>query len=158
MKWKPAPLIKVYEALGSIADGRFELNANTAKVYSSSGNKFYDVVYDPENNAITANDNGSYWIGYLGYPSIVLLLALGVVKYEPKLAEYLKGFAWKDINQKFSNNFLKTQVYIDEQIKKKYQINLDEFHAALEKIQADVNALQLNKLDSGKKPPEGYWV
>jgi hypothetical protein len=89
MKWKPAPLIKVYEALGSIGDGRFEVAGNTAKVYSSSGKKFYDVMYDPIKQAITANDNGSYWVGYLGYPSIVLLLALGVVT---KAGRILKGF------------------------------------------------------------------
>lgn len=156
MKWKPAPLIKVYEALGSIGDKRYELNGNTAKVYSSSGNKYYDVVYDPEVRAITANDNGSYWIGYLGYPSIVLLLALGVVEYDPKLTEYLKGFAWKDINQKFNNDFTQTQAYIDKQIAKKHQVDLDDFHDALEKIQKEVNALELEKLEDDKKPPEGY--
>jgi hypothetical protein len=156
MKWPPAPLIKVYEALGSIGDGRFEVSGNTAKVYSSSGNKYYDVEYDPDTQTITANDNGSYWVGYLGYPSIVLLLALGVVKYDSKLAEYLKGFAWKDINQKFRNDFDKTQAYIDEQLVQKYSLDLNEFHAALQKIQAAVNALNLNKLESGKKPPEGY--
>lgn len=156
MKWKPAPLIKIYEALGSIADGRFEVSGNTAKVYSSSGNKFYDVRYDPKNNAIIANDNGSYWVGYLGYPSTVLLLTLGLVKYDSKLAEVLKGFAWKDINQKFNNDFSKAQAYIDEQVAERYQINLDDFHTSLEKIQTEVNALKLNKLESDAKPPTAY--
>jgi hypothetical protein len=140
MKWKPAPLIKVYEALGSIGDGRFEVAGNTAKVYSSSGKKFYDVMYDPIKQAITANDNGSYWVGYLGYPSIVLLLALGVVTYDPKLAEYLKGFA-------------QTQDYIDRQVVEKFKIDIDTLHKDLTAIQAAVN---LNKLEDGKKPPEGY--
>lgn len=156
MKWKPAPLIKVYEALGSIADGRFEVKENTAKVYSSSGNKFYSVRYDPEANAITANDNGSYWVGYVGYPSIVLLLVLGVVPYDPKLAMLLRGFAWKDINQKFNNDFAKTQAYIDAQIVSQHHIKLDDFHAALEKIRTEVNALSLNKLEDDTKPPTGY--
>jgi len=156
MKWKPAPLIKIYEALGSIADKRFELDGNSAKVYSSSGNKYYDVVYDPVTNAITSNDNGSFWVGYLGYPSIVLLMVLNVVEYDPKLAEYLKGFAWKDINQKFKNDFGKTQAYIDQQISDKYHIDIDDFHKSLEALQQKVNALGLNKLASDKKPPTAY--
>lgn len=156
MKWKPAPLIKVYEALGTIGDGRFEISGTSAKVYSSSGNKYYDVMYDPEAGAITANDNGSYWVGYLGYPSIVLLLELGVVSYDPKLASLLKGFAWKDINQRFKNDFTKTQAYIDEQIAQRHQINLEDFHASLGAILDAVNKLGLTKLDGGASPPQAY--
>jgi hypothetical protein len=36
MKWRHPPLIKIYEALGAIADGRVEVNGMTAKVYSST--------------------------------------------------------------------------------------------------------------------------
>jgi len=68
--WKQPPIIKVYEALGSIADGRITVEGNTAKIYSSSGNKFYEVTYDPDTSSIMCNDNGSYWAGYLGYPAI----------------------------------------------------------------------------------------
>lgn len=156
MKWQPSPLIKIYEALGTIADKRFEVDVNTAKVYSSSGNKYYDVIYDPTTNSITANDNGSFYVGYLGYPSIVLLLELGVVGYDAKLAGYLKGFAWKDINQQFKNDFIKTQNYIDEKIADKYHININDFHVALKIIQDKVNSLELNKLANDKRPPQGY--
>src|ERR1700733_3253094 len=61
MKWKQPPVIKIYEALGAVADGRVEVSGDTAKVYSSTGNKFYDVTYDPAEQAIMTNDNGSYW-------------------------------------------------------------------------------------------------
>ncbi|MFZ1075166.1 MAG: hypothetical protein WAN50_02225 [Minisyncoccia bacterium] len=37
MKWKKPPVIKIYEALGAVADGRIEVDGNAAKVYSSSG-------------------------------------------------------------------------------------------------------------------------
>ena len=131
MKWKRPPLNKVYEALGAVGDDRIKIDGNTAKVYSSSGNKFYDVTYDPDKNAIMANDNGSYWVGYLGYPSIALLLAKEIITYDHQLADYLKGFAWKDINQKFKNDFDKTDAYIDEQIVASRNINIDEFHRDL---------------------------
>ncbi|MDP4038590.1 MAG: hypothetical protein Q8P54_01305 [bacterium] len=156
MKWKQPPLIKIYEALGSIGDKRIELKDNTAKIYSSSGNKYYDVIYDPDKNAISSNDNGSYWVGYLGYPSIAFLLIKGIVDYNAELAEYLKGFAWKDINQKFKNNFTKTQNFIDEEIITKHKINLDEFHKTLENILDKVSSLELNKLPTNNKPPTAY--
>jgi|ERR1019366_10315118 hypothetical protein len=156
MKWKSSPIIKVYEALGSLADGRIELEGNSAKVYSSSRNKFYDVVYEPNQNAIATNDNGSFWVGYLGYPGITFLLAKRIVKYDPRLAEYLKGFAWKDINQMFKNDFDKTQAYIDQQVNEKYHINIDDFHQSLRAILKEVDDLELNKLPSVKRPPSAY--
>jgi len=60
----PPPLIKIYEALGAIADQRIELIQGLfveAKVYSSSREKYYTVTYDAANKAIMLNDNGSYW-------------------------------------------------------------------------------------------------
>jgi hypothetical protein len=156
MKWKTAPIIKVYEALGSIADGRIELDGNSAKVYSSSRNKYYDVVYEPNQNAIAVNDNGSFWVGYLGYPGITFLLVKGIIGYEPGLADYLKGFAWKDINQSFKNDFNKTQSYIDQQITEKYHINIEDFHESLRAILKGVDDLELNKLPSAKRPPSAY--
>ncbi len=68
--------------------------------------------YDPEVRAIMANDNGSYWQGYLGYPSVAYLLARGVVDYDPRLAQYLAGFAWKEINARFKNDWAKSEQYI----------------------------------------------
>ena len=92
-----------------MAIDRVEVLENTAKVYSSTRNKYYDVVYDPNNQAIMANDNGSYWKGYLGYPSIAFLMKIGVLSYDQNIGESLKDIAWKDINQK--SNY-KNNIYI----------------------------------------------
>ncbi|MEK7499359.1 MAG: hypothetical protein AAB649_02015 [Patescibacteria group bacterium] len=59
MKWNIPPRIKVYEALGAIADNRIQITGNEAQVVSSSGNKTYEVMYNPQEQAITSNDNGS---------------------------------------------------------------------------------------------------
>lgn len=156
MKWKPTPIIKIYEALGSIGDKRYEIRGNTARVYSSSGQKYYEVEYDPAKKTISCNDNASYWAGYLGYPGIVFLLASGVVPYDPKLADWLQGFAWKDINQTFKNDFSKTQTFIDEKVVERYGVNLRSFHVKLEEIHQRINSLGLEKLASKKHPPKGY--
>lgn len=96
-----SPLIKIYEGLGAIGDSRVQLEKYTARVRSSSGNKFYEVTYDPISNSITSNDNGSYWLGYLGYPAIAYLLKGRVVEYDNMFTEYLKDIKWKDINQRY---------------------------------------------------------
>lgn len=148
-------MIKVYEALGSVADGRVEVSGDTAKVYSSSRNKYYDVAYDPASGAIMANDNSSFWQGNLGYTSIAFLLKIGVLKYDPKYGDALKGIAWKDINTKFKNNFDKTQKYCDELISEK-GINLDEFQAYTKSVMDEIIRLDLKLLGKKVKPPEGY--
>ncbi len=43
MKWKHPSITKIYEALGAVADDRVLVSGNSAKVYSSSRNKFYNV-------------------------------------------------------------------------------------------------------------------
>ena len=153
MKWKHPPIIKIYEALGSVSDDRVNVDGNTGKVFSSSGQKFYEVSYDPESNAIMTNDNGSYWQGYLGYPAIAFLIIKGVISYDEKLGNLLKGIAWKDINQKFKNDFDKTLRFILESKSEKEKKELQEF---VEKVNKEIVEMSLNLLGTKTKPPEGY--
>lgn len=153
MKWKHPPIIKIYEALGSVADGRLEVLENRAKVYSSSGNKFYNVSYDPEKKAIMTNDNGSYWKGYLGYPAIAFLFKIGLLEFKPEIADLLRGIKWKDINQKFKNDFDKTLAYIQESLS---QDKKKELMVYVREIDSKIKELDLSFLGSKTKPPEGY--
>jgi hypothetical protein len=155
MKWKLPPKIKIYEALGCIADQRIEITENEAKVYSSSRNKFYVVKYDAEKNAIMANDNGSYWVGYLGYPSIAFLMLKGIIKYNDKFTSALKDIKWKDINTQFKNDFEKTEEYIKGiMVEKGFQ--QEEFNAEIEQISEQIKKLNLEKLGKRIAPPQGY--
>ncbi len=152
-KWSHPPIIKIYEALGSVADGRIEIDGNSAKVYSSSGNKFYSVNYDPEKRAIMTNDNGSFWKGYLGYPAIAFLLKKGVLSYEEDVAKILMNIKWKDINQKFKNDFDKTLDYILSPLTDTQKENLNNL---VQKIDKEIAELDLSLLGKKVKPPEGY--
>lgn len=151
--WKVPPVIKIYEALGAVVDGRLEISGNTAKCYSSSGNKFYDISYSPEQNAIMVNDNGSYWKGYLGYPAIAFLLQTGVLNLQEELAYYFKSIAWKDINQKFKNDFDKTIEYIFDGVDQSKRKEIGEY---AEQLLEDIKKLSLSKLGEQQKPPSGY--
>lgn len=106
--WKIPPMIKVYEALGCVADLRIVTKEHAARVRSSVGNKTYRVTYDPKARSIMSNDNGAYWQGYLGYPAIAFLFKKGLVSYDRQVAADLKGIPWKAINTRHNNNFAAT--------------------------------------------------
>ena len=154
--WLMPPKIKIYEALGCIGDKSIEISEDEGKVYSSTGNKFYVVKYDPTDKAImTNNDNGSYWKGYLGYPAIAFLMLKGVLKCNPIYAEALKGIPWKNINQKYSNDFAKTEQHVKE-ILLKNRIEMIKFNDEIDNIYASIFELNINKLGKKILPPEGY--
>jgi len=153
MKWKQPPVIKIYEALGSMADGRVEISGNTAKVYSFSRNKFYDVSYDPDAQSIMANDNGSYWKGYLGYPSIAFLMKTAIISYDEKVANLLKNIAWKDINQKFKNDFDKTLEFV---LSSRSEEEKESLKNLVDKIESEIKVLDFSYLGKKKLPPKGY--
>lgn len=158
MKWKPAPRVKLYEAIGAVADDRIrdiadDGSVKTAKVYSSSGNKYYDVSYDQSASAIMCNDNGSYWKGYLGYPAIAFLMKMGILSYDPKIGELLKGVAWKDINQKFDNDFEKAVESILSNMSEEERTHIHHF---VDSVYAELSNREFSYLGKKTKPPSGY--
>ncbi|MFH1452082.1 MAG: hypothetical protein ABIF88_02835 [archaeon] len=155
MKWKIPPKIKIYEALGCLADNRIKEEKNEIRIYSSSLNKFYIIKYSESENAIMTNDNGSYWKGYLGYPGITYLMKIGKIKYAEKFSQALKGIKWKDINQKFKNDFDKTIEYLHKSLVLQ-GINLKEFGEEIDNILKQIELLNLNLLGNKILPPKGY--
>lgn len=153
MKWGTPPDIKIYEALGAVADNRVKSDGNHAQVYSSSGNKFYDVEYDADSKSIMTNDNGSYWKGYLGYPAIAYLMSTGVLTYTAALGSLLQGISWKDINTRFKNDFDKTLDFILKDFSPEERQSL---HSYVQQIQKEIANLNLNLLGKKTLPPEGY--
>lgn len=157
MKWLSPPSIKIYEALGSISDDRIELTSKkSARVYSSSRLKYYEVEFDRETNSITSNDNGSFYVGYLGYPSIALLFKLDFLSYNEEFAQVLRGIQWKDLNQTYKNDFEKVMKYVHEQYLIPQSINIEEFESYIETILKEIEILKLNKFKSTNIPPKQY--
>ena len=116
--WKMPPRIKVLEALGAIADGRIEMvGEREARVVSSEGDRVYTVKWDG-GRGITADDNGSVYRGYLGYPSIAFLMLKGLLPYDEELAKALKGLPWRRLNEKFKSYRL-VEEYIKSDLSEK---------------------------------------
>lgn len=102
--WKIPPKVKVYEALGCIADKHVEfISENEAVVTSSEGNRKYHVIFDLKKNFIISDDNGSKFRGYLGYPSIAVLMLKGLLPFDERISNSLKGIKWRSLNEKFKN-------------------------------------------------------
>lgn len=116
--WKMPPLIKVYEALGAIGDGRVKLIDEThATVVSSEGDKTYEVETSADLRTISSNDNASFWQGYLGYPGIAVLLLRGFSRIDEAVTVALKGIPWKQLNSRFKNDYAKTIDEIEARLK-----------------------------------------
>lgn len=151
--WQEPPVPKFYEALGAVADGRVAVSGDSARVSSSSGNKAYDVRYDADAQAIMANDNASYWKGYLGYPSIAYLLATGVLPYDARLAKLMAGIRWKDLNTRYKNDF---EAAVEEVLGTLDEQDADELRAYVADLAAKTAALRLALLGPRSRPPSGY--
>jgi hypothetical protein len=107
--WKMPPLIKVYEALGAVGDGRVRiLDDANARVTSSDGAKTYAVFIADAGRAIASDDNASRWQGYIGYPAIAVLLQRGILKAPANVSDALDDIPWKEINRRNRNNHAKT--------------------------------------------------
>jgi hypothetical protein len=153
MYWKHPPVVKLYEALGAVADGRVKVEGDGAKVYSSSGNKFYEVKYDPNSHAIMVNDNASFYKGYLGYPAVAYLMQIGVLPYPKEAAEALKGIPWKDLNTKFKNDFVKALEFVLSQKPLKVREMLD---GEVARIDSELKKMKFKLLGEKMPPPKGY--
>ncbi|MDD3645964.1 MAG: hypothetical protein PHH06_00995 [Candidatus Gracilibacteria bacterium] len=164
MKWKIPPMIKVYEALGCIADDRLEFEGIEGRVYSSSRRKFYTIRYEPKSNSIMVNDNGSYYIDYLGYPAIAYLMKVGELDFSEEYSNALKGIHWKDLNLKHDRSkgvgipdydFDSVIEEVDLLVEKK-GINIVDFKRFLEKVLEQIKSKDLNLLGEKELPPKGY--
>ena len=115
--WSLPPIVKVYEALGAIGDGRVRIeDARRATVTSSDGSKVYEVEISADGREIASNDNASYWQGYLGYPAIAVLMARGYYRAPANVTDALAGIAWKELNRKFKNDYAKTIAEVEKTI------------------------------------------
>ncbi len=154
--WGIPNRLKVHEALSVLADNRIEVSDNTAKVYSSTRNKFYQVSYDSETSSIMSNDNSAYWVNQISYPMIAFLLTKGVISTELDNLDVFKNiFSWKDINQQCKNDYALAEAEFKKIIEER-GFNIDEINLHIDQIYSQVKNLKLSKLGKKIHPPVGY--
>ncbi|MGH8607937.1 MAG: hypothetical protein ACREX9_11110 [Gammaproteobacteria bacterium] len=152
--WKMPPKTKVHEALSAVADGRARITGScSAEVVSSSGDKTYAIEWTEDMTKISSNDNASYWQGYIGYPVIAVLLALGKITYQQDVARQLVGIAWKDLNKQFKRDYEKAVQYALEGVATKGG-DTQAIDQEVQNIYFQLSQLKLERGPQRKAPPK----
>ncbi len=146
------PRIKILEALGAIADDRIKIiDDRRAEVISSDGTRRYTVIVDYDKRRVYSNDNGTKLRGYIGYPIIAFLMKKGILPYDERLAQALKGIPWKKLNEKY-----KKYAIVEEIVKRKtlekgvMPVELDQFVEKSMRILRSIKLVFDNRLISGE--------
>ena len=116
--WKLPPPAKVYEAFSALADGRVRIEEpGRATVRSSAGDRTYTVAWTGDLEAVTSNDNASYWQGYLGYPIVAVLIAEGKAHADEAVTRALAGIPWKELNASFKRDYAAAVAHVLEELR-----------------------------------------
>ncbi len=151
----PSHMIKYYEALWCVADGRIQMwsvdEAIHATVLSSDRSKTYQVSYDQDTNAIMSNDNSSYRKNELWYPAMALLLFLDTLDYQSQYGDMLIDIDRKKINTEHNNDRDLTQDYVDTSVYDRGQ-NVEALHIYCQELAKKIEEMRLEYLWSKQKP------
>jgi len=131
------PRIKVLEALGSIADGRINVQDNEAEVTSSTGERTYKVIVR-DDGRVYSTDNGTIYRGYIGYPIIALLMIKGKLPYDERIANALSGIPWKRLNETYRKYVIVEQIVLKKAEEKGVprQVIIDFVNIVMKKLQS----------------------
>jgi hypothetical protein len=154
-QWKMPPLVKVYEALGAIGDGRVRIeDARRATVTSSDGSKSYEVETSADGREIASNDNASYWQGYLGYPAVAVLLTVGALHADGAIVGLLAGVPWHELNARFKRDY---DAAVDSVLADLEEQGADRARivAEVDAVMAQLAALELQRPPRRRRPPPG---
>ena len=151
--WKLPPRAKVFEAFTAVADGRVQLTGpGSATVVSSGGDKTYDVEWSGDGRTITANDNASYWQGYLGYPILAVLLARGALHADAEAVAALAGVPWHDLNKRYRRDYDAAVAHALGELKE-HGVDPALVERQVDAVLEQLAALDLRREGRGRRPP-----
>jgi len=151
--WKLPPRAKVFEAFTAVADGRVRLTGSgSATVVSSAGDKTYDVEWSEDDPTVTANDNASYWQGYLGYPIVAVLLVRGELHAAQDAVAALAGVPWHELNQRYKREYDAAVAHVLRELPGGAAVVVER---EVDRVLADLAALRLQRTGRGRRPPAG---
>jgi hypothetical protein len=152
-RWKLPPTAKVYEAFSAVADRRVHSTGPTsAEVESSDRERTYTVEWSADLGSVTANDNASYWQGYLGYPIVAVLLTIGVLRADARIVGQLAGVPWHEVNARFRRDY---DAALDSVLTAIALRGADRARIASEadSVMAQLATLELDRPGRGRRPP-----
>ena len=153
--WKLPPRAKVFEAFSAVADGRVRLTGpGSATVTSSGGDRTYDVGWSDDDRTVTANDNASYWQGYLGYPIVAVLLARRVLRAGDDVVAALAGVPWHALNKQYKRDYDAAVAHVLAALPAGGTTTA-QVEAAVDDVLEQLTALDLQRAGRGRRPPSG---
>jgi len=153
-KWKATPKAKIYEAWSALADGRVAIvGEGSANVESSDRSKTYTVIWTADRRSFGANDNASYWAGYMGYPILAVLMHLGLITTDRDIVQDFEGINWKQLNQIYKRNYDQAVDYIITQIEKRRSGSADRIRTHADKAFTEFKSLGLGRISPPGEPP-----
>lgn len=153
--WKLPPNAKIYEALSAVADGRVILKGdNWAEVASSDRTKTYKVEWTNDLSQITANDNASFYQGYMGYPMIAVLMKIGKLTCDENIAGQLAGIPWKELNTKFKNKYDRAIDFVFNETLAAKGVDRTVVDAQIDLIMQQLEEMQFQRLPKRVPPPK----
>ena len=153
--WKLPPAAKVYEALSAVAEGRVHLaGAGRAEVVSSGRERSYSVAWSDDMRTVSANDNASYWQGYLGYPIVAVLIARGVIRVDETVVAVLAGVPWHELNARFKRDYTAAVEHVLTTLEER-GVDRRPIVTAVDAVMAQLATLELQRSGRGRRPPQG---
>jgi hypothetical protein len=151
--WRLPPRAKVFEAFTAVADGRVQLTGpGSATVVSSGGDKTYDVEWSADGRSITANDNASYWQGYLGYPILAVLLERGELHADSDAVSAMAGVPWHDLNRRYRRDYDAAVAHALGALKE-HVVDPALVERQVDDVLDQIAALDLRREGRGRRPP-----
>jgi hypothetical protein len=151
--WKLPPRAKVFEAFTAVADGRVRIiGPGSATVTSSGGDKTYDVEWSVDGRTVSANDNASYWQGYLGYPVVAVLLTRGGLHAGEDAVAALAGVPWHELNQRYKRDYDAAVAHVLGGLPGRDAAAVE---TEVDRVLAELATLDLQRGGRGKRPPSG---
>lgn len=148
VKLRLPPAIKILEALSAIGDGRVVvLDDKRAKVYSSDGSRVYRVYVDTQQGIAYSDDNGTKYRRYIGYPIIAFLMIRGVLPFDEKLANVLKGIPWRKLNETL-RSYAAVERIVKEIVKSR-GVEPEVLDSFVSKVMNSLRSLELYLKDMG---------
>lgn len=155
MKWKATPKAKVYEAWSALADGRVSLvGEREAAVESSDRAKTYKVVWTEDRRAFGANDNASYFVGYMGYPILATAMRLGLISYDTTIIDEFRDINWNKLNEIYKRRYDAVVDYVISQIEKSGRGSSDQIRQHADTVFSEFKALKLGRISPPGEPPK----
>lgn len=148
---KLPPLAKIPEAYSAIADHRVHLGDGFATVVSSNGTKEYRVTW--QGDIYTANDNGTYWQGYAGYPVLAVLLLQGRLSLDTEIAPNFGGIDWTRLNASHQGDYAKAMAVVMRALDER-GIDCEAIERAIHTVYRQIEALPIQIKRGGDRPPK----